>query len=168
VAAGITVFVFPMESYLTLGIVFGVIMLLTGVTQLIVAGASGNYFTMKGYLIAGGILDLLLGIFLCINPPVTFVVMPVLLGLWMLYHSFMIMAFGGDLETFNISGSGWTVAGGILLMILSILVLVNPMSAGVAVVIALLGTGLIVFGLLLCTLAFTFKNIHRSFDPELA
>jgi len=167
IAAGIAVFFFPMETYVTVGVMFGLLMLFIGVAQLIVAGTSGNYFVMRGYLIVGGILDLILGIFLCINPTVSLVLIPILLGIWMLYHSFMIMAFGGELETFNVSGSGWTVAGGALLMILSIFVLVNPMSAGVATTVVLVGVGLIIFGLLLCMLAIRLKEIHRQFDPEI-
>ena len=164
IAAGIAVFAFPAESYLTLGILFGILMLITGAVQLIVAAGSGNYFVSRGYLIVGGILDLILGIFLCMNPAVTLVIMPLLLGIWMLYHSFMIIAFGGDLETFNLSGSGWTLAGGILLMLLSIMILVNPFSAGIATVIVITGVGLLVFGLLLCAEANMLRQIHVNFE----
>ena len=167
VAAGIAVFIFPMESYMTMGLLFGILMLLVGTTQLVVASSSGNYLTMRGYVIVGGILDVILGVFLCVNPYVSMVLMPVLLGIWMLYHSFIIMAFGGDLETFRIDGSGWTVAGGALLMLLSIFVLVNPMSAGVATVGVLAGVGLILFGMLLCALSFKLKNIHRAIDDDI-
>lgn len=165
--AGIAVFIFPMESYMTMGLLFGILMLFVGAAQLIVASSSGNYLAMKGYVIVGGILDLIMGIILCINPAVSLVLMPVLLGIWMLYHSFMIMAFGGDMETFRIDGSGWTIAGGALLMLLSIFVLVNPMSAGVATVVTLVGVGLIVFGLLLCVLSFKLKDLHRVLDDDI-
>lgn len=165
--AGIAVFIFPMESYMTMGLLFGILMLFVGAAQLIVASSSGNYLAMKGYVIVGGILDLIMGIILCINPAVSLVLMPVLLGIWMLYHSFMIMAFGGDMETFRIDGSGWTIAGGALLMLLSIFVLVNPMSAGVATVVTLAGVGLIVFGLLLCILSFKLKDLHRVLDDDI-
>ena len=166
IAAGVAVFIFPMDSYMTLGIIFGILMLFVGAVQLIVGASSGNYFAMRGYLIIGGLLDIILGIFLCVNPGITLVLMPILLGIWMLYNSFIIMAFGGDMETFNVSGSGWIMAGGILLMLLSIFVLVNPLSAGVATVVVLTGVGLIVFGMLLCTLAVRMKDIHIQFDPE--
>lgn len=165
--AGIAVFIFPMESYMTMGLLFGILMLFVGAAQLIVASSSGNYLAMKGYVIVGGILDLIMGIILCINPAVSLVLMPVLLGIWMLYHSFIIMAFGGDMETFRIDGSGWTIAGGVLLMLLSIFVLVNPMSAGVATVVTLAGVGLIVFGLLLCVLSFKLKDLHRVLDDDI-
>lgn len=166
VAAGITVFAFPVGSYMTLGLIFGFLMLIVGVLQLIVAASSGNFFAMRGYLIVGGILDMILGVFLCINPSVTMLLMPILLGIWMLYHSFIIMALGGDMATFNVSGSGWVVAGGVLLMLFSIFILVNPMSAGVTAIVVLTGLGLIIFGILLCALSVTLRNIHRQFSPD--
>lgn len=167
IAAGIAVFAFPAESYLTLGILFGILMLVTGAVQLIVSAGSGNYFASRGYLIVGGILDLILGIFLCMNPAVTLAIMPLLLGIWMLYHSFMIIAFGGDLDTFDLSGSGWALAGGILLMLLSIMILVNPFSAGITAVIVLTGIGLMVFGFMLCVLSVMMKDVHLKIEPDL-
>ena len=164
VAAGIAVFVFPMESYMTLSIIFGVLMVITGISQLIIASTSGNYLAMRGYVIVGGILDLILGIFLCVYPAVTVVLLPIMLGIWMMYHRFMIIAFGGDLDTFRINGSGWAILGGILLLVLSFLVLVNPFSVGIATVIVLTGVALIVFGFLLCGESVLLRRIHETFD----
>lgn len=166
IVAGVLVFVFPMESYMTLSIIFGILMLLVGAAQLIIASSSGNYLAMRGYVIAGGILDLLLGVFLCIYPAVTVVLLPIMLGIWMMYHSFMIIAFGGDLETFRVGGSGWVTVGGILLLVLSILILVNPFSAGIATVIVITGVGLLVFGALLCAEANMLRQIHVTFAKE--
>lgn len=166
VAAGIAVFVFPMESYVALSILIGILMLAVGAAQLIVALTSGNYLAMRGYMVVGGIIDVLLGLFLCVYPGVTFALLPVMLGIWMMYHSFMMISFGGDLETFNIGGSTSVVVGGILLLLLSIMVLANPFSAGVATVVVIAGLGLIVLGLLLCWLALKLKNIHLNFEKE--
>ena len=166
VAAGIAVFVFPMESYVALSFLIGILMLAVGAAQLIVALTSGNYLAMRGYMVVGGIIDVLLGLFLCVYPGVTFALLPVMLGIWMMYHSFMMISFGGDLETFNIGGSTSVVVGGILLLLLSIMVLANPFSAGVATVVVMAGLGLIVLGLLLCWLALKLKNIHLNFEKE--
>lgn len=160
IAMGIVVFVFPMQSYVTLAILFGVLMLVVGATQLAVAYMSGNYLTMRGYMIVGGALDLILGIFLCVYPDVTLLVIPVLVGLWLMYHSFMIIAWGGDMETFNLGGSGLVIVGGILLLLFSIFILINPLSAGVTTVIVLTGVGLILFGVLTSLLSLKLKNIH--------
>jgi uncharacterized membrane protein HdeD (DUF308 family) len=84
----------------------------------------------------------------------------------MMYQSFMMIAFGGDLDTFRISGSASVTIGGIVLLLLSILVLANPFSAGITTVIVISGLGLILLGILLCWLALKLKNIHLAFEKE--
>lgn len=160
VIAGILVFVFPLETYVTLSIAFGVLMLLVGAAQLIVSASSDNYLMMRGYFIVGGVLDVLLGLFLCLYPGITVFLLPILLGIWMLYHSFMMIAFGGDLGTFGLRGQGETVAGGILLLLLSILILMNPFSAGIAAVVVLTGVGLVIFGITLIMLSARLRKLH--------
>ncbi len=166
VALGVAVFAFPLESYVTLSILTGVLMLVVGAAQLIAASTSGNYLAMRGYMITGGILDLLLGIFLCVYPGVTMAFLPIMMGIWMMYNAFMTISFGGDLETFKVKGAAWPVAGGILLLILSVLVLFNPFSVGVAAVIVLAGIGLIILGVLICWLSVVLKSIDKSFSKE--
>ena len=148
VALGVAVFVFPLESYLTLSILFGVLLLLVGAAQLIIAATSGNYLVMRGYFIVGGIVNLLLGIFLCVYPGITIVALPILMGVYFLYNSFMIIAFGGDLDTFRLKGSAWVICGGVLLLILSLLILANPLSTGIATVIIIAGFGLLTLGVM--------------------
>ena len=162
IALGIAVFVFPLQSYVTLSILAGILMLLVGAAQLIIASTSGNYLAMRSYMLVGGLIDLILGLLLCIYPGVTMALLPIMLGIWMMYHSFMMIAFGGDMETFRVKGSGWTILGGVLLLVLSFIVLVNPFSAGIAAVVVLSGVGLIVFGFLLCWVAGVFRNIDKT------
>ena len=165
-AAGIAVFAFPLESYVVLSLLAGILMLFVGAAQLIVASTSSNYLTMRGYVLVGGVIDLLLGFLLCIYPALTMTFLPVMLGIWMMYHSFMIIAFGGDLETFRVNGSGWTVLGGILLLILSLVVLINPFSAGIATVVVLSGVGLLVLAFLLCWMSVILRDVHKNFERE--
>ena len=164
---GIVVFVFPLQSYVTLAILFGVLMMAVGAIQLIIASTSANYLAMRGYFVVGGVLDLMLGIFLCIYPGVTLVALPLMLGVWMLYNSFIIIAFGGDMETFRLGGSGLVVAGGVLLLLLSVMVLLNPLGAGVPTVIIIAGIGLLVLGCLLCMLSLKLKHIDKEIELEI-
>lgn len=166
IALGIVVFVFPLESYVTLSILFGVLMLLIGAAQLIISATSGNYLMMRGYLIVGGIIDLLIGIFLCINPGITLVALPIIMGISLMYNSFLVIAFGGDLDTFRISGGAWMTVGGILMLVLSILVLLNPLSFGIEMVVVLAGIGLLMFGIMLCSVAMRVKSIHNYMEQE--
>ena len=163
---GVVVFVFPLQSYVTLAILFGVLMMAVGAIQLIIASTSANYLTMRGYFVVGGVLDLMLGIFLCVHPGVSLVALPLMLGVWMLYNSFIIIAFGGDMETFRLGGSGLVVAGGVILLLLSVLVLLNPLGAGVQTVIIIAGIGLLVLGCLLCMLSLKLKHIDKEIELE--
>lgn len=160
-AAGIAVFIFPLESYVALSICFGVLMLIVGAVQLIIASTSNNYLMMKGYVIVGGVLDLILGLFMCLYPGITLMLIPIMLGIWMMYHSFMIVAFGGDLDTFNVKGNGLVIAAGIVLLLLSILILMNPFGVGVAAVVVMAGIGLLLFGIILCMMSLKLKDIHN-------
>lgn len=166
IIAGICVFAFPVESYVTLGVLFGVLMLVTGAAQLIIASTSGNYLMMRGYVVVGGVLDLILGIFLCVYPGVSLFLLPVMMGLWLMYHSFMIISLGGDMDTFRISGSGMTIVGGVLLLLLSIFVLVDPFSVGVVTVLVVAGVGLILLGLLMCSLSLMLRNIKDASEES--
>lgn len=165
-ALGIAVFVFPLDSYVALSIMAGVIMLLVGAAQLILASTSGNYLTMRGYMLVGGLIDLILGLLLCVYPGMSMALLPIMLGIWMMYHSFMIIAFGGDMETFKVKGSFWTVIGGVILLAFSFIVLINPFSAGVAAVIVFAGIGLLVFGFMLCWMSIILRDIHKNYEKE--
>jgi uncharacterized membrane protein HdeD (DUF308 family) len=71
------------------------------------------------------------------------------------------------MENFRLRGSGMTIFGGVMLLLLSIMVLINPFGAGVATVIVITGVGLICFGSLLCMTSIKFRDIHKTLaEPE--
>lgn len=162
VVAGIVVFCNPVESYMALSVMFGVLMLLSGITELAVALGSRNFFMMRGYSIVGAILDLLLGIFLCVYPQVTLVVLPVVIGIWLLWHSFMVIGFGGDLSTFRLPGSGWTIFGGVMMLILGLMMVIMPLTVGVAALAFVTGCAMIVAGAVAIALSLKLRQLHDN------
>lgn len=166
VALGVSVFVFPLESYVVLSVLLGVLLLVIGAAYLIIASTSGNYLAMRGYLVIGGIVDVLLGIFLCVYPAASLAFLPVMVGICLLYHSFMLISLGGDLSTFRVPGSVWVVCGGILLLLLSLLVIANPLSIGIDTVIVIAGLGLVLLGIMLSAIGVRFKDIHNYVEKE--
>lgn len=165
-AAGIMVFCKPAGSYMALSIMFGVLMLVTGVAELVTSLTSRNYFMTRGYNVVGGVLDLVLGFFLCLKPQITLVMLPVFLGIWMMFHSFMVISFGGDMNGLRVKGSGWIIAEGIALLLLSLVIMMNPFSFGIASVVILTGIGLILFGAMLVFGSLKLRHIHRWFTSD--
>ena len=162
IAAGIVVFCYPSVSIKVLSILFGVVILASGVAQLALAISTGNYFLTRGYVVAGGILNVFLGIILLANPEWTIMIMPILLGLWMLYESFMIMGAGSDMSMFRISGSGWTIALGVILLVLSIMTLIWYNSVGAAMVVVLTGIAFIIDGTFAIYASICLKDVNKS------
>jgi uncharacterized membrane protein HdeD (DUF308 family) len=166
IVAGICVFLFPMEGYVALSILFGVLMLLTGAARLIIASTSGNYLMMRGYFIVGGVLDVILGLFLCVYPGASIMALPIFMGLWLMYNSFIIISLGGDMGTFRLSGGGLMIVLGILLLILSIFVLVDPFSVGVVTVLIVAGIGLILLGIIFSAIAVKLRDLHKMVEIQ--
>ena len=143
IIAGIVVFCNPLDSYLALSLMFGILMVVYGIAELVISSTSRNYFTSRGYSIVNGILNLLLGIFLCCWPRVTLVALPVILGVW--------------------KGAGWVIACGVILLLLSLGITLYPLTIGTAAVIVLTGTVLILFGALTIALSLRLRRIHEHF-----
>lgn len=163
IAAGIIVFCNPLESYLTLSLMFGVLMLISGIVELVVCSTSRNYFTTRGYSIVNGILNLILGIFLCCYPRVTLVALPVILGIWMMFNSFTIIGLGSDMDSFRIKGAGWVIACGVILLLLSLGITLYPLTIGTTAVIILTGSILVVFGAVIIAVSLRLRRIHEHF-----
>ena len=83
-----------------------------------------------------------------------------------MYNSFLVISFGGDLDTFKLSGGAWMTVGGIIMLLLSILVLLNPLSFGIEMVVVIAGIGLLMFGIMLCSAAMKLKDIHNYMEKE--
>lgn len=163
IIAGIVVFCKPLEGYLTLSIMFGILMLVTGITELVVSGTSRNYFTSRGYSIVNGILDLILGLFLCCYPRLTLIALPIIVGVWMMFNSFTIIGLGSDMDSFRVKGSGWVIAAGVILLLLSLGITFFPLTIGTASIIVLTGSILIVFGIIIIALGLRLRRIHEHF-----
>ena len=159
VGVGVVVFCYPAGSYLTFAWLFGIVFLVSGIAQ-VGLSFSRNIFLSRGGLVAGGILDIVLGLILLCNIYISLLIMPIILGLWILYHGFMTIGLAGDLNAFGVKGSGWLLAGGILLVV---------MHLGSESMHSRLGKGLLValfrcrFHRLRCALcfeSFKMRNIH--------
>ena len=88
--------------------------------------------------------------------------LPIMMGLWLMYHSFMIISLGGDMSTIKVPGDGMVIVGGILLLLLSVFVIVDPFSVGVATVLTVAGAGLIFLGVIMCSLSLTLRSIGKE------
>lgn len=162
VVAGVFVFCNPRSSFIALSSLIGIVFLVSGITELIVAVTSRNFFMTRGYNILGGILDLFVGILLCANPRFNALALPVIAGIWLMYHSFMIIGLAGDFKSLNVKGANWGILAGVLLLILSFFIVFKPFSFGAGLLTILLGIAFVLFGLVLIIGSIRLKKVHNT------
>jgi uncharacterized membrane protein HdeD (DUF308 family) len=133
-AAGVAILLKPAEGYVTLSVLFSVIIFCVGLAQ--IAFAAGNRGAMSGWgwTLASGIIDVIIGGYLMAYPGVTLATLPYFVGFWLLFRSFYFMGVSFDLHSAGVKGWGWLLVSGILTMIFAWLVLYFPLAGAVGII----------------------------------
>jgi len=162
VVVGVMIFVNPAGSYLGMTLAFGIIILVSGIMQLAMS-ITEKYLPGRGWLIAGAVIEIILGIILLCNPALSAVTLPFFLAFWLLFRGFNLIGFASDMRALKVSGMGWTIAAAILLIICAILILFSPMIIGTAAVVTLVGIGFLLAGISVIVFSFQLLSIKNRY-----
>lgn len=163
---GVFIFTYPGESYLAMSVAFGVLMLASGLVNIVLAASTDNIVIGRGWLLASGIIELILGFILVMNVHISAMVLPLILGFWLMIRSFGMIGTGSDLMSAKVSGGSWTVFVGVLLLICSVMILVQPIWFGVEAVVIWVGISFLMGGIAMSVFAFQLKRLHNHFTPK--
>ena len=158
---GIVVFAFPAQSYIGMSLMFGWLILLSGIFQVILSTANKHYITGRGWMLAGGIIEIVLGAILVWNVALSAATLPIFLGFWLMFRGFSAIGLGGDMSSMNVPGSAWTIISGILLLLCSLWVLIQPLVFGTTMVVVWVGISLLFAGIAAISLAKQLKSAHK-------
>lgn len=140
----------PDSTLVALTMVFVVAFLVSGVFEIIFA-VGNRGIQGWGWGLAGGIIDLILGILLVSMPlPVITLVLIYFVGFWLLIRSIWGIGLAADLSRLRGSGWGWLLALAIFGVIFAFLFFLSPLFGG----------GMIVW---FAVLAFLFYGIFRIY-----
>ena len=161
---GVFMLINPAITYEMMTLLLGLALLIFGVIEMIVGIFSRNIFVSRAAVIIGAVLNIVLGILLAANPGIAALTLPLILGMWMLYQSFMTISYAGDLKNFKVKGYGLTLFCGIVLLVLAMLILLRPMTLGVVTVAVYIAISFIIYGLSEIVSPFRLKAIHHVFE----
>ena len=161
VIIGFIVLINPVSSYWGIAIWLGVMVFVSGAVGLWQSFSSNNLFVRRGWLVVASIADLFIGAALMLNTLLSAAILPILLGVWMLYRGMTMFMQGVDLRNYRVSDAGWVIFGATLLIIISIAILLLPSSVGAGAVVVIVAVGFILYGLTLISLAFKLLEVHR-------
>ena len=159
---GVFMLINPAITYEMMTLLLGLALLIFGVIEMIVGIFSRNIFVSRAAVIIGAVLNIVLGILLAANPGIAALTLPLILGMWMLYQSFMTISYAGDLKNFKVKGYGLTLFCGIVLLVLAMLILLRPMTLGVVTIAAYIAISFIIYGLSEIVSAFRFAAADPS------
>ena len=164
-AVGVLIFVYPAQSYLGMSLVFGWLMLISGILEVVLSSANKHFITGRGWMMAGGIIEIILGIILIFNVGLSAATLPIFLGFWLMMRGFSAIGLGGDMSALEIAGSGWTIFTGVLLLLCSLWILFQPLVIGTTAVIVWVGITLLLAGITAFSLALQLRNAHHRDVP---
>jgi len=168
-AAGIAIFAKPAEGYISLSILFSLIMAGTGFSQIVFAVSSRQTMKNWGWTLVSGILDFALGTFLMLYPVITMTTLPFIVGFYLMFRATYLIGASIELNSIGIKGWGWILTGGIVLLTLGFLTLYYP-AAGALGIVACSGYAFIVSGIFNIVLAFQLKSFKahiRKFEDDI-
>lgn len=150
----------PLASYIALSILFSVSMFVSGLFEIAFAISNKNNISSWGWYLAGGIIDLILGIFLMANPGLSMSVLPFILAFWLMFRGFSATGYSMDLKRYGTRNWGWYMAFGILAILCSIGIIWQP-GIGAFTLVYMVAYALLIIGIFRVMLAFELRSLHK-------
>lgn len=124
----------PLESYIALSIAFSIIMFVSGIFEIIFSISNRKTSSIWGWYLASGIIDLLIGFYLMLNPGISMIIIPFIVAFWLMFKGFSGIGYAINLQRYKIKNWGWTLALGILAILCSIAIIWQPIAGALSVV----------------------------------
>lgn len=95
-------FVTPLESYVALSVLFSVSFLASGVAEIIFSISNKNEIEGWGWNLAFGILTLITGVLLLMNPAISITTLPFYIGFLLMFRSIMGISYAIELKNYGV------------------------------------------------------------------
>ena len=161
IAAGVAIFARPVAGYAGLSILFTIVIITSGIAQVIFATSNKALLKGWGWTLVSGIVDIAIGIYLAMYPLLTMATLPFFVGFWLIFKSFYLMGASFDLNDLGLSGWGWLFFGGFLVLFAGFYIIYYPVAGALGIV-AVSGTAFILAGILYSILSFKLKDIKAT------
>jgi uncharacterized membrane protein HdeD (DUF308 family) len=135
IGLGIWMLAAPVSSYLSLSLLFAFGMIFAGIFEVTFSVSNRKRLHGWGWTLSGGLIDIFLGGYLLNLPLLTMVIMPVIIGLWMLFRGFMAISSSIELRAYGILDWAWLLLTGILIVVLSVLIIADPLFGAINIVV---------------------------------
>ena len=150
----------PVNALVGLAIYIGIGLLFTGITQTAMAIMAKDTTENWGWVLAGGIFEIVFAFILLTNPLLTATTLPFILGFWVIVYG--VMTFANSFPARKAGMSNWWLGliSGILSVILGILIS-NNLLFGAFTITVWIGIALLIAGIVVISEAFALKSLKN-------
>jgi len=157
---GIWTLTTPDTTLVALTVFFIAAFFISGIMDIAYALSVRKISDSWGWALAGGILDIALGVLLLTFPlPVITTMLVYFIGFWILFRSILTLGQSIEFQRNGIKGWGWLLAFSILGILFSIFYMLSPIINGIFVVM-LVSVALLSYGIFRIYYAFRLKSIN--------
>ena len=156
---GIWILKSPVESYEKITKLIGVIILISGTTQLIFTLNNRRGIPGWGFPLTGDLFNLAIGIILLVNPSILLKVITLFVGVWIIANSISVLLKAGESRKAGSRYWKWEFALGIFLIVLAGIFLWHPLVLGISIAIWT-AIAFIFLGIFRIVLAFRLRKLR--------
>ena len=142
---GVLTLRYPLEAIMSVGMFIGIGLVASGLNYF----SAFYFFGLKRFILLG-LLDFVMGVYMTVQPGVTALVIPFVVGLWLLTTGISRVGLSLWLGGAKISGWWLMLINGIVLIGLAVLICVSPLTSALSVMM-ILAVVLIASGVLALT-----------------
>ena len=151
----------PLASYMALSVVFAVFMFVSGLFEIIFSVTNKDNLSSWGWYLAGGIIDLLLGLILIASPGLSMAVLPFILAFWLMFRGISGIGFSLDIRRYGSGNWGWYLFIAIIAILCSLGIIWVP-AAGALTFVFMTAYAFILFGIFRLVIAFELRKLHKQ------
>lgn len=169
ILASIFAFSSPLISFFTLAILFSLSFLFSGISEIIFSVSNNKTLNNWGWHLAMGIVTFIIGLLLVRNPGLSASVLALYIGFTVLFRSIGTISLSIDIKENGIKNWGLLLALGILGTLTAVLLIANPVIAGLSAVV-LMAFSFLFIGLFSIFFSFQLRKMYKyskKINPEL-
>lgn len=154
------IFTVPLEAYMTLSILFSVSFIISWVLEIFFAIQNRKELDSWAWYLTAWVFGLIVWILLLINQETSMAILPFVVGFVLLLRSVQLMGIAFDLKKYKVI-RWWNLAIiGVIGIVISILLILNPTFTGISLVV-LTALGFIILWVALIVLSFDLKKVKK-------
>jgi uncharacterized membrane protein HdeD (DUF308 family) len=130
IVTGVWIFNAPAESFERITKLLGVIILISGTSEVFLTIGRRRGISGWGFQLSGGLIDMVIGIILIVNPSILLKIITLFVAAWLIISSITIIMRASEARQKEHAYWKWELILGIFLLLLAILLLWHPMILG--------------------------------------